>query len=208
MLLFDGPLTFQEYMTRESIPLARVFGEVLRWLAKRRDAVLFGAQAVNAYCEPPRMTEDVDLLSTNAAQLAEELCAHLARKLHIAARVREVVPGGFRVFQVRKPKNRHLVDVRQVSALPAQRRIRDVQVATPAVLAAMKVQSIAARRNQPKGDTDRADLRRLLLRHSKLKVEHGEIYALLESSAADERTFAVWRETVRAPIEPDQDDRY
>ena len=114
MLLADAPLTFREFVTQEEVPLATIFREVLEFLAGRSDAVLFGAHAVNAYCDPERMTHDVDLLSTRAAGLAEDLRERLAERLRIAARVREVIPGqGFRVYQLRKPANRHLVDVRQ-----------------------------------------------------------------------------------------------
>lgn len=70
MLLRDAPLTFREFMTHETAPLAVVFREILGLLSTRPDAVLFAAQAINAYCEPPRMTEDVDVLSTRAEELA------------------------------------------------------------------------------------------------------------------------------------------
>src|SRR4051812_33827325 len=66
VLLADAPLTFREFVTHEGVPLAAIFREVLEFLAGRPDAVLFGAHAVNAYCDPERMTHDVDLLSTRA----------------------------------------------------------------------------------------------------------------------------------------------
>ena len=44
----DGSLTFQEFAMRESVPLAIIQGAVLEFLRGRTDAVLFGAQAVNA----------------------------------------------------------------------------------------------------------------------------------------------------------------
>src|SRR5437867_1278168 len=116
-------------MTHEPLPLATVFRKVALFLAKRSDAVVFGAHAVNAYCEPERMTHDVDIMSPNAAALAEDLRAHLVARLHIAARVRSVASGtGFRVYQVRKPKNRHLVDVRQVPELPEHETVDGVMV--------------------------------------------------------------------------------
>src|SRR5277367_3764218 len=118
-------------MTNEPLPLASIFREIFHFLAKRPDAVLFGAHAVNAYCEPERMTQDVDLLSTNGAALSEDLRAHLAATFHIAARVREVVPGGFRIYQVQKPKNRHLADVRHVAALPPHEQIEGVRTVSP-----------------------------------------------------------------------------
>lgn len=205
MLLFDAPLTFREFMNREEVPLATVFREVLEWLSGREDAVLFGAQAINAYCEPARMTEDVDLLSTDAERLAADLRVHLSKRLHIAVRVREVVPGGFRIYQVKKPKNRHLVDVRQVDVLPEHRRIDGVAVVTPVELAMMKAQSIAARQHQPKGLSDRLDLHRLLLHYPDLRERDGAVAERLRVAGADEKVLAVWREIVRERIDPDED---
>jgi len=69
----DAPLTLREFMTQESLPLATIFREVLSFLMTREDAVVFGAHAVNAYCEPPRMTAEIDVMSTNASQLANDL---------------------------------------------------------------------------------------------------------------------------------------
>src|SRR6266478_2137368 len=104
----DGSLTFQEFAMREPLPLAVIHDAVLEFLRGRDDAVLYGAQAVNAYVDEPRMTQDVDIASTRAAELAEELRAFLNDRFHIAVRVRSVKAGvGFRIYQVRKPKNRH-----------------------------------------------------------------------------------------------------
>ncbi len=73
------------------------------------------------------MTQDVDILSTRAAELAEEIRRFLNDRFKIAARVREVRDGlGHRVFQLQKPKNRHLVDVRPVTAFPPTQRVDDV----------------------------------------------------------------------------------
>lgn len=58
---------------REPLPLATIQDAVLQFLRGRDDAVLFGAQAVNAYVDEPRMSQDIDLYSTRAKQLAEEL---------------------------------------------------------------------------------------------------------------------------------------
>ena len=108
---------------REPVPLAEIHRAVLELLRDVDDAVLFGAQAVNAYVDEPRMTQDVDILSSRAAQLAEQLREHLKARFHIAVRVRQIGQGrAFRVYQVRRPKNRHLVDVRSVDALPPPMR--------------------------------------------------------------------------------------
>ena len=66
-------LTFQEFAMHEPLPLSKIQGAVLEFLQGRDDAVLFGAQAVNAYVSEPRATQDVNILSTRARELAEEL---------------------------------------------------------------------------------------------------------------------------------------
>src|SRR6516225_7295921 len=120
----DGALRFQEFAMGEPLPLATVHEAVLEFLRGRDDAVLFGAQAVNAYVEEPRMTQDVDILSPRAVELAEELREYLNQRFHIAVRVRDIREGlGYRLYQVQKPKNRHLVDVRPVAALPPAQRV-------------------------------------------------------------------------------------
>ncbi len=199
----------REYMTGEALPLATVFREVAAFLTNRADAVLFGAHAVNAYCGPERMTQDVDVMSTKAAELAEDLRRDLASKLHIAVRVREVAPGlGFRVYQVRKPKDRHLVDVRQVSTLPDHQVIDGVRVATPTELAAMKTLAVAQRGARPKGLSDLLDLKRLLLSFPDLKVVDGSVAARLRALGASKEAFARWQSIASEPIEPDLDDGY
>src|SRR5262245_34995271 len=139
----DGSLTFREFAMREPLPLATVQDAVLEFLRGREDAVLFGAHAVNAYVAQARMTEDVDILSPRAPELAEELRAYLNERFHIAVRTRKVRGGiGYRVYQVRKPKNRHLVDVRPVGTLPPSQLVDQVPVLTPAELIASKVLSM------------------------------------------------------------------
>lgn len=196
-------------MTHEELPLAVVFRDVLQFLVDRPDAVLFGAHAVNAYCDPERMTQDVDVLSTRAAALAEELRTHLMDRLHIAARVREVIPGeGFRVYQLRKPTNRHLVDVRQAATLPPSRSFAGVQVIEPPDLVAMKVLSLVNRQGRPKAGTDLVDVQRLLLTFPELKTDQGLITERLRSMGAPEPVLSRWRELAAMPITPDEDDGY
>src|SRR5437870_12177802 len=104
----DGSLTFQEFVMREPHPLAVIQDAVLEFLRGRDDAVLYGAQAVNAYVKEARMTQDVDIASTRAEELADELRAFLNKRSHIAVRVRNVSEGiGYRIYQVRKPEYRH-----------------------------------------------------------------------------------------------------
>src|SRR5205807_10477131 len=100
----DGPLTFQEFAMGEPLPLAIIHDAVLEFLRGRDDAVVYGAQAVNAYVKESRMTQDVDIASPRAAELAEELRAYLNQRFHIAVRVRTVREGlAYRIYQVRKP---------------------------------------------------------------------------------------------------------
>ena len=91
----DGSLTLREFVIREPHPLAVIHDAVLEFLRGRKDAVLYGAHAVNAYVTEPRMTQDVDLASTRAAELAEELRVFLNQRFHIAVRVREVRRGNW-----------------------------------------------------------------------------------------------------------------
>src|SRR5229473_2327222 len=104
-------------------------GAVLEFLRGRKDAVLYGAQAVNAYVTESRMTQDVDIASTRAKELAGEFRKFLNQKFHIAVRVRKVREGlGYRIYQVRKPENRHLIDIRPVDELPPSQRVKKVLV--------------------------------------------------------------------------------
>ncbi len=128
---------FWEFAMNEPLPLATLQTAVLEFLRGRDDAVLFGAQAVNAYVSERRTTEDVDVLSTRAVALAEELRAYLSQRFQIAVRVRNIREGlGYCVFQLRKEGNRHLVDIRPVPALPPAQRVAEVQVLLPSELIA------------------------------------------------------------------------
>src|SRR5437588_23477 len=102
IMLNADVLTFQEFVTHESLPLSKIQEAVLEFLQGRDDAVLFGAQAVNAYVSEPRATQDVDIMSTRAKDFANELRDHLSERFHIAVRVREIRDKGFRIYQTRK----------------------------------------------------------------------------------------------------------
>src|SRR6267143_5078390 len=100
-MLNAGVLTFKEFAMREPLPLAEIHEAVLEFLRGRDDVVVFGATAVNAYVAEPRMTQDIDLMSTRADRLAEELRKHLSERFHIAVRIRVVAQGkGYRLFQI------------------------------------------------------------------------------------------------------------
>ncbi len=202
-----GALTFQEFAMREPLPLAIIHDAVLNFLRGRDDAVLFGAHAVNAYVSEPRMTQDVDVMSTRAVELAEELRKYLNQQFHIAVRVREIREGlGYRLYQVRKSGNRHLVDLRPVEKLPPHQRVEDVQIIDPVELVAGKVTAYHQRRNKPKSWTDRRDLAMLLLTFPELKCDPGPVSERLKDAGADEPVLAIWKEIVESEIEPSDED--
>jgi hypothetical protein len=62
-------LSFREFMTNEPLPLATIQAAVFEFLWNRNDIVVFGAQAVNAYVDEPRMTQDINLISVRAEEL-------------------------------------------------------------------------------------------------------------------------------------------
>ena len=193
---------------KEPLPLATVHDAVLNFLRNRSDAVLFGVQAVNAYVDEPRMTQDVDVLSTRASGLADEIRSHLAIKFTMAVHVREVASGkGFRVFQLREPKNRHLVDVRQVDSLPPNQLIAEIRVPIVEELIAQKIMSLASRLAQPKGDTDRRDLKMLLLARPELKVKTGPVLDRLMMTHASPQALTEWENLVANKIESEEVDQ-
>ena len=203
----DGSLTFREFAMREPHPIAVIQDAVLEFLRDQDDMVLFGAQAVNAYVSVSRLTEDVDLMSTRALELAEELRAYLNKKFHIAVRVRTVREGlGYRVYQVRKPENRHLVDVRPVESLPPAKRVNKILVVTPPELIAGKVSAWVRRRMKPKSGSDWRDLAMLLLTFPELKAEKGPVAERLREAGATPDIIAAWKELVAQEILPEEED--
>ena len=71
-------LLLREACSCSTLPLADVFREVGRFLIGREDVVLFGAHAVNVCAATERMTQDVDVMSTRAEAVADELRALLS----------------------------------------------------------------------------------------------------------------------------------
>ncbi|MDB5349507.1 MAG: hypothetical protein JWN86_754 [Planctomycetota bacterium] len=203
----DGGLTFREFVMREPLPLSTIHDAVLEFLRGRDDAVLFGAQAVNAYVDESRMTQDVDIQSPRAADLAAEIREYLGQKFQIAVREREVAGGqGFRLYQLQKPKNRHLVDIRQADPLPPSQRVQEVLVVTPPELIANKIAALVSRRGQPKSGTDWRDLAILLLTFPALKTNLGEVRDRLEANGAPHSVLTAWTEIVAQEIRPEDDD--
>ena len=191
----------------EPLPLATIHDAVLEFLKGRSDAALFGAQAVNAYVDEPRMTQGVDILSTRAAEFADEIREHLNERFHVAVRVRTVAGGaGYRLYQVRKPKNRHLVDVRSVDELPACNLVEGILVPTPPKLITQKLLSMVSRPNTAKGMIDGADLRRLLLVFPELKTEEGPVADSLRTAEAPEIALEAWRDLVAQVIAPEDEE--
>ena len=207
MMFGDGALTFREFAMREPFPLATIHDAVLEFLRGRDDAVLYGAQAVNAYVDEARMTQDVDILSPRAAELAQEIREFLNDRFQIAIRVRKVREGiGYRVYQLQKPKNRHLVDVRSVPSLPPSQRVDEVLVLTPPELIAAKVLSTVSRPKTAKGLMDAADLRRLLLTFPELKTEEGPVAERIRAGEATESAMTAWQDLVSQEILPEDED--
>ena len=192
---------------REPLPLATIHEAVLEFLRGRDDIVVFGATAVNAYVSEPRMTQDIDIMSTRAAELVEELRTSLSDRFHIAVRVRVVRGGkGYRLFQMQKSGNRHLVDVRPVESLPESRTIEGIRVPTPPVLIAQKVISYNSRRGKPKAGTDWRDIAVMLLAFPDLKSEGGSVSEVLKALDASNADVATWRELLAQEMSPPDDD--
>lgn len=202
-----GTLTFREFAMQEQLPLAAIQNAVLEFLRGRDDAAVFGAQAVNAYVPEPRMTQDIDLISPRAAEFAEELREHLSRRFHVVTRIREIGEGrGYRLYQIQKSGNRHLVDVRPVETLPATQRIAEVLVIAPADLIASKVIAYHQRRGHPKSGTDWRDLAMLLLTFPDLKRDPGPVTDRLKAADVAPAVLAVWKELVAQEIQSAEED--
>ena len=195
---------------REQLPLSTIHDAVLEFLRGPDDAVVFGAQAVNAYVSEPRMSQDIDLVSTRAAELAEELREYLSERFHIAVRVPLIGAGkGYRLFQIQKPRNRHQVDVRNAGFLPHAERIEEVLVMSPPELIAHRVIAYHERRGQPKAGTDWRDLAMLLLTFPELKKEQGAVSEALESIGVKGDVMQTWRVLVAQKlVEPDDDSEF
>lgn len=195
---------------REPLPLATIHDAVFEFLRGRDDVVVFGATAVNAYVDEPRMTQDIDLMSTRAAEIAEELRTYLSNRFNIAVRTRVVAKAkGYRLFQIQKTGNRHLVDIRPVDSLPASQTVEEIRVPFPQELIARKTISYTARRRQPKGFSDMRDLAVLLLTFPELKSTSGPVLETLLSIGVSEDVIQTWHELVSQEISlPDDDSEF
>ncbi len=180
----------------EPLPLSKIQGAILEFLQGRDDVVLFGAQAVNAYVDEPRATQDVDIMSNRAKEFAEELREHLSERFHIAVRIREIGEKGLRLYQVKKEGNRHLVDVRSEARLPVALQFDQINVMSPVELIVSKVLSYESRRGKPKGGTDWRDLAMLLNRFPEYKTDEGEVKGKLIERQASKFVLEFWSDIV------------
>jgi len=190
-----GTLSLREFIIGEVLPLATLQRAILEFLRGRDDAVVFGAQAINAYVSEPRSTQGIDLLSSRAEPLAEELRAYLAERFHIAVRVRRLDTSlDYRVDQLQKPRSRHLVDIRGTDNMPASQRLADILVIAPAQLIATKVIAFSRRKGQPKSGTDWRDVAILLLTFPELKCHPSPVTDALQAGGATEVDIQIWTE--------------
>jgi hypothetical protein len=134
----------------------------------------------------------------------------LSERFHIAVRVRELgEKHGYRLYQVQKSGNRHLVDVKPVEALPATQRIAEVLIIAPVDLIASKVMTYHQRRGHPKSGTDWRDLAMLLLTFPDLKRDPGPVTEQLLAMGVTPNVLAVWKELVAQEIKPaDEEDEF
>jgi hypothetical protein len=203
----DGPLTFREFATREPYPLAMVHDAVLGFLRHRDDCALCGSQAINAYIDDPRMTQDVDIVSPRAMDLAEEIRQILDEQFEMALKVRTVRDGLCqRIYQVRQPKHRNLVDVYRVNSLPPSRRIQEVLVLTPPELIAAKILCICRPLRRTKRFLDLADVQKLLLEIPELKTEEGPVAECLRATGTSDAVMAAWKDLVAQEILSEDED--
>ena len=108
---------------REPLPLATVQDAVLEFLRDREDAVVFGAQAVNAYVGEPRMTQDVRMISPRAAELVEELREY-SQKFPSPCGLEKRRGRGYRCFRC-KGGQQSLVDLRRLKTFSSGGSRRD-----------------------------------------------------------------------------------
>jgi hypothetical protein len=110
------------------------------------------------------------------------------------------------LYQVRKPENRHLVDVRSVESLPPHEVVEDVLVTPPADLVCQKVVSLVSRSGTAKRLTDLADISRLLLTFPELKTIEGPVADRLRAAGATGPVLDAWRDIASQEILAEDDE--
>lgn len=202
----NRPLPFREYVVSGSLPLDVIHWEVFDFLRGRNDAVLSGDYAVSAYVDQFRDAHQLEIVSTRASELAEELGAYLGRKFPISVRVRSApYDRGYCVSQ-KNPQPRNLADVRSATSLPPAQRVKQVLLPMPAELIAARTIAFHRHAATPKSSIDLRHLRLLLLTFPDLKAETGLVHDRLTEAGADEATFAVWRNLVSREIRAEEDE--
>lgn len=200
-------LTFREFIMHEPLPLTAIHEAIFEFLQGRKDVVVFGAHAVNAYVAEPRMTQDIDMISLDAETVSEELRDYLSSRFHIAVRIRKVALGkGYRLYQIQKSGNRHLADVRNDNKIPETCSFKNIQIIAPADLIAAKVISYFKRQGKPKSGTDWRDIAMLLLTFPELKCDPGPVTEKLKGLKADSDILNIWQELVNMEIQAEDDE--
>jgi hypothetical protein len=202
-------LSFREFMRREPLQLATIQAAVFDFLRDRDDVVVFGTQAVNAYVDKPRITQDFDLMSVFAEELAQELCKHLSQLFYTTIRMRKVKKGqGYLIYQVQNLGNRYLVDITKVMELPEAQRIKQVLIIGLEELVASKWISYYQWRGQPESWTDWQDVEMILLAFPELKHESSRVLNCLISAGATKKILELWGEVMGIKIELEEDEDY
>jgi Nucleotidyl transferase AbiEii toxin, Type IV TA system len=183
-----------EFAMNEKVPLAEIFRLVFTVLSEHDDVSVYGSQALNVYVKPPRMTEDIDVFSQHAPELAETLRDTINRTFHVAIRIRRSADGkGLRLYQTTRESKRHLIDIRPTVDLPPTVRMNGVGVVVPAFLAAMKVIASVDRANLLDREQDTIDLRKLLAAIPELRTDP-DVDKYLSDLNASPDALAKWED--------------
>lgn len=199
--------TAAEYHMREASPLFRIQEAIFEFCRDQPDVAIFGAQAVNFYVKQPRMSQDVDLLCTRPGVVAADLARSLGELFHIATRVRELASGkAYRVFQIRSEGNRHLADLRLAEFPLTDLVERDgIRYVSLPVLAALKTCALVKRRQAPKGATDLADLRRILLAHPELRQDQAGVAEAIRVVGGGQEEITQWTALLAEALVSDEE---
>ena len=187
------------------VPLAEIQRFVLEQLQLRPgDTVIIGAQAVNAYASVRRNTDDVDVVSTQPTAVATMLEKALHERFHIAVRATKT-KNTTRIYQraAHGAPKRFLVDIEGVSELPPHREKFGLLVVNPEELLAMKAKAASERKHRPEGQTDRADIMRLLEKFPYLR-DSEEVPNRMRERGSGEAAQALWDEIreIGRPLQP------
>jgi hypothetical protein len=82
MVFAEGTLTFKEFVLKEMLPLSAIQDAILEFLHGESTPSSPPRRSMNV--DEPRMTQDVDILSTRARELADELREYLHARFQIS----------------------------------------------------------------------------------------------------------------------------